>query len=98
MRTFDTLESLGKYSDFILTGTCISSNPIFQNDTLYTLSQIKAGQVFKGNIISGDVVNIAEMGGRTTFGEYEKGCNIEPKVFETGHEQLPADYHVVVGI
>lgn len=98
VRTFDTLESLGKYSDFIFTGTCTSANPIFQNDTLYTLSQIKVDQVFKGDINSGDVVSIVEMGGRTTFGEYEKGCNIEPKAFEVGHERLPTDYNIVSGM
>ncbi|MDP2892704.1 MAG: hypothetical protein Q8O09_06170 [Bacillota bacterium] len=96
IKSYDTLESLQNAAPFIFTGTCISSKPVFQKDTLYTLSTVKITNVFKGNLTAGDTVLIVENGGRTTFGEYEKGCNIEPKAFETG-ERLPADYKIVEG-
>jgi hypothetical protein len=92
-----TFESLNKVSSNIIAGICISSKPKFQNNTLYTLSEVKITHVYKGNFEIGDVILIEELGGRTTFGEYEKGCNIEQKVFETGLDRISSDSIIVVG-
>jgi hypothetical protein len=95
-RAYNTLEELDGVSEFIFSGECISAKPIYQNETLYTLSKIKILQVYKGKIAS-DTVDVVEMGGRTTFGDYEKGCALEIKAFEEVKERLPSDYGLVVG-
>lgn len=98
VKNYQDLESLANASEQIFSGKCISSKPVFQNDTLYTLSKVKIKKVFTGTLAEGDIVNIIEMGGRTTVGEYVKGCNIEEKAFEVGSERLPDNYNLVVGI
>lgn len=95
---YNTFEELEKVAGFIITGECISAEPIFQNDTLYTLSKIKISQVYKGNLIAGDTILVTENGGRTTYGEYVKGCAIEEKAFEQISERLPDDYSIVEGL
>ncbi len=77
-RSFLTLPELDAAAEVVITGECVSANPVFQNDTLYTLSQIRIDQVFKGGLTSGDKVFFVEMGGRVTNGEYNKGCNLPP--------------------
>lgn len=77
-RFFLTLPELDEAAEVVITGECVSANPVFQNDTLYTLSQIKVDQVLKGNLTSGSDVFLVEMGGRVTNGEYNKGCNLPP--------------------
>ncbi len=77
-RSFLTLPELDAAAEVVITGECVSANPVFQNDTLYTLSQIKVDQVLKGNLTSGSDVFFVEMGGRVTNGEYNKGCNLPP--------------------
>ena len=97
--TYSTISELKAYAHFVFTGTCISSKPVFQNDTLYTLSTVKVTQVIKGPFAAGDTVSIVEMGGRTIYGEYAKNCTIEKKAFDTGTaERLPDDYKLVYGI
>ncbi len=86
-----------KIAPYVFTGVCISSQPVFQNNTLYTLSKLKLTEVFKGNLRVGDAVSVVEIGGRTTYGEYKKECNITPKSFEVGDDSIPDDYNVVVG-
>lgn len=97
-KSYDTLESLNEVAANVFAGTCISSKPIFQLETLYTLSEVRVTRVFKGGFKIGDIVLIEEMGGRTTFGEYQKGCNIEQKAFETDLESVPDDKEVVTGV
>ncbi len=100
-----SLDRIKKYSDFnslkiapyVFTGVCISLQPVFQNNTLYTLSKLKITEVFKGNLSVGDRVSVVEIGGRTTYGKYKKECNITPKSFEVGEDSIPDDYNVVVG-
>ncbi len=99
-----SLDRIKKYSDFdslkiapyVFTGICISTQPVFQNNTLYTLSKLKLTEVFKGNLSVGDTVSVVEIGGRTTYGEYKKECNITQKSFEVD-DSIPDDYNVVVG-
>lgn len=92
-----TVEEFVEDAGFIFSGECISSEPVFQNDTLYTLSKIKISQVYKGNLTVGEIVQVGESGGRTTYGDYVKGCAIEEKAFEPEGERLPDDYEIVEG-
>lgn len=89
-----TLSELDAAAQAVMTGECVSAEPVFQNDTLYTLSQIKVGQVFKGDLTSGDHVFFVEMGGRVTNGEYNKGCNLPPIPKSA---QSTVDKQIVVG-
>ena len=77
----------------VFTGICISSQPVFQNNTLYTLSKLKLTEVFKGNLSVGDTISVVELGGRITYEE----CNITKKSFEVVDDSIPDDYNVVVG-
>lgn len=97
-KSYETLNDLNNNSDFIFTGECVSSEPLFQNETLYTLVQVKVENVYKGDLVKGDVVSLVEMGGRTTFGIYEKECDIELKAFEKESERLPSDTKIVIGL
>ena len=93
-----TFDKLNERADFIVTGVCISSKPVFRKDFLYTLSEIKINEVYRGDGLAKDnVILVMEWGGRTTFGEYQKNCNIEEKAFYTG-EPLPSDYKLVTGM
>ena len=96
--SFDTFEKLNGVAKNIITGICVSSGPVFQNDTLYTLSGVNIGRVYRGKGLSpGDTILVVEMGGRTKHGEYVKNCHIEKKAFETV-EPVPDDYKLVVGM
>lgn len=97
LKIFTTFDQLKDEARAVFTGTCISSQPVFQNDTLYTLSEIKIKTVYKGNFAVGDTILIFEMGGRTTYGEYEKGCHLDEKAFEQGGERMPDDQKMVIG-
>jgi hypothetical protein len=90
------LKSLEEKASFIFTGTCISSDPIFQNETLYTLSKVKISQVFRGNLVVGDIISVIEMGGRTTMGEYSENCIKDKKSFDTGEKIYPDDTKLVM--
>ncbi len=97
VRSFETLHDLETESVLVVAGTCVSSEPVFQNETLYRLSKIKPTKVYKGEEVQGETINVVEMGGRTTFGEYEKGTNMPYKSFEQGADRLPHDYNLVIG-
>ena len=95
---YDSLDELNKDADFVVTGACISSKPVFQNNIVYTLSEFKIDSIFRGDkLTEGDTILIIEMGGRTTYGEYNKNCPSEKKAFETG-DPMPSDYQMVTGI
>lgn len=94
-KSFLTLPELDMSAEVVITGECIKAEPVFQNDTLYTLSQIKVVQVFKGNITSGDSLFFVEFGGRVTNGEYNKGCNLPPIPKSA---QATVDKEIVYGI
>ncbi len=95
---YPDLKSLEEKASFIFTGTCISSDPIFQNETLYTLSKVKISQVFRGNLVVGDIISVIEMGGRTTMGEYSENCIKDKKSFDTGEKIYPDDTKLVMGV
>jgi hypothetical protein len=78
----------------VIAGECVSAEPVFQNDMLYNLSQIKVETVFKGDISVGDNLLFVELGGRVTNGEYNKGCNLPP-IPEGAQETI--DKQIVMG-
>jgi hypothetical protein len=94
---FASYDSLDKVASNIIEGKCISARPLYQNNRLYTISEIEIVRVFKGSLSIGDVIKLWELGGRSTYGEYVKGCNIEPKAFETGSERISDAKNIVVG-
>jgi hypothetical protein len=47
-KPYDTFDALNKVSSNVIEGNCISSKPIFQNNTLYTLSEVRVTLVYKG--------------------------------------------------
>ncbi len=97
IKQYNNLEDLYKNSEFVITGECISSTPFYQNEMLYTISVIEISNVLKGDLSLDKMIQIIEIGGRTTFGEYEKGCNLPYKAFETGKERLSADQEITIG-
>lgn len=97
VKIYDDVNELATVAPYIVTGECISTSSIFQNETLYTLSQFKIEDVFKGNLQPDSMIYIIEIGGRTTFSELEKGCNLNVKSFEKNAERLAGNYNVVIG-
>lgn len=95
--SYGTFESLEKSASSIISGVCVSTKSVYQNDILFTLSEIMVESSYRGGFKAGDTVLVVEIGGRTTFGEFEKNCNIEEKAFEQGAERLPDDYKLVMG-
>jgi len=104
--TTDTSDRLKQYSmnelvgvaGNIFTGLCVSSEPVFQNDFLYTLSKVQVTAVFKGAFQVGDIVPVVEMGGRTTIGEYRKETTVEIKDFDHYDDSISADTKFVEGM
>lgn len=95
INTFDQLNSI---SEYVVTGTCISSKPVFRKDLLYTISEIQINGVYRGDTLTkGDIILVIEWGGRTTYGDYYENCHIEEKAFETG-ERMPSDMKLVAGL
>ena len=96
--SYETFDELNEIASYVVAGVCISSKPIFQNDMLYTLSELKIDDVYRGDTIAkGDTILIMELGGRTTSGEYRENCHIEKKAFETG-ESMPPEKKLVMGM
>jgi len=93
-----SINELAGVAGNIFTGLCVSSEPIFQNDFLYTLSKVQVTSVFKGAFQVGDIVPIIEMGGRTTIGEYRKETTVIIKDFDHYDDSIPADTKVVEGM
>ena len=79
MSPMDTFEKLNAGADYIFKGTCIESEPVFQNNTLYTLSKVEIQAVFKGDLEAGDTAFLLETGGRTTAGRYREECHVKIK-------------------
>jgi len=93
-----SMKELVGVSDNIFTGLCVSSEPVFQNDFLYTLSKVQVTAVFKGVFQVGDIVPVVEMGGRTTVGEYRKETTVIVKDFDHYDDSIPADTKFVEGV
>lgn len=96
-KSYDSFEELVTNAQYIISGKCVSSKPIYQNQTLYTLSKFIIIDSYKGDMEINDVINIIEIGGRTTFGDFESGCGLEEKTFEKGGLRLSEIYNIVVG-
>jgi len=93
-----SMNELVDVAENIFTGLCVSSEPVFQNDFLYTLSKVQVTAVFKGAFQVGDIVPVIEMGGRTTIGEYRKETTVEIKDFDHYDDSIPADTKFVEGM
>ena len=93
-----SMNELVNVADNIFSGLCVSSEPVFQNDFLYTLSKVQVTAVFKGAFQVGDIVPVIEMGGRTTIGEYRKETTVEIKDFDHYDDSIPADTKLVEGM
>lgn len=79
MSPMDTVDKLKAVADSVFEGTCIESEPVFQNNTLYTLSKVEVQIVYKGDLEAGDTVFLLETGGRTTAARYREGCSVKIK-------------------
>lgn len=77
MSPYETVEALKAEADFILEGTCLSSEAVFQDQTIYTVSEVQVHTVFKGDLQAGDTALILEMGGRATVARYLENCNVK---------------------
>ena len=93
-----SMNDLVDVAENIFTGLCVSSEPVFQNDMLYSLSKVQVTAVFKGAFQVGDIVPVVEMGGRTTIGEYRKETTVEIKDFDHYDDSIPADTKFVEGM
>lgn len=51
--TYDTMEELDDHSDAIVTGKCVKSEAVFQNECIYTLSTFEVEEVYRGTIEKG---------------------------------------------
>lgn len=95
LKYYDSIEELFDVSEVVITGDCISSKPVYQLGHIYTVSEVKVSNCYKGMVDSGDIIQVVEMGGRDNYGEWSKNCNSEVKDFPT--ETHPEDSKVVVG-
>jgi len=93
-----SINELTAVAENIFTGLCVSSGPVFQNDMLYTISEVQVTEVFKGVFQVGDIVFVLEMGGRTTIGELRKETSEEIKDFDHYDDRISADTKFVEGI
>lgn len=98
IKYFTNSGELSEAAEVIIAGKCIEANAVYKLNKLFTLSKVEVTAVYKGDIAVGDIIAVVEDGGRTSFGEYDKNCNVDEKAFETGGERLPNDYKVVVGM
>jgi hypothetical protein len=80
-KIYRSIDELAKASTVIGAGECISARPIYQMDNIYTLSEIRITEVYKGNVTSGETIQVVEMGGRDTYGEYSRHCFMDEKDF-----------------
>ncbi len=95
---FSSIAELDAEAVFVATGECISVEAVFQNDMLYTVSQVRVDQVLKGDVSQGDIVLFGEYGGRVTNGEYTEGTHIDKKPFADDAPTMPDDQQVNIGI
>lgn len=98
IRSYESLDDLTTASSEVIVGDCLNTATVYQYGNIYTLSQIKVQEVYKGNIVSGDTIWVVECGGRTTFGDYDANCMVDEKEFESSEDRLPDDYQIVIGM
>ena len=80
-KVYRSIDELAKASAVIVAGECVSARPVYQMDNIYTLSEIRISDVYKGNVAAGETIQVVEMGGRDTYGEYSKHCFTDEKDF-----------------
>ncbi len=80
-KIYRSINELADASALIVTGECVSARPVYQMDMIYTLSEIRVSECYKGELSTGEVIQIVEMGGRDTYGEYSKHCFTDEKDF-----------------
>jgi hypothetical protein len=95
---YTNTDDLVARANFIFSGVCVSSAAVFQNDMLYSISEVEVKKAYSGDISKGDVLSVVEMGGRTTYGEFVKNCNVEKKDFESEGETIPDSTNYVFGL
>lgn len=98
MKLPSSVEELYQQSEFVVTGEVIAYEVIFQNDTMYTLQQFAVESVYKGDMEAQSQILIVEMGGTTTFGEYDRNTIKTVKDFETGAPRRDANTIVIEGV
>ncbi len=98
LKGYYNINDLDAASELVFSGECISTESVFQNDMLYTLSKVKVAKVFKGKISKDDVLLFIEYGGRVTNGEYTKGTHIADKEFLKDVPKMPDDQQLVIGV
>ena len=95
--TWDTAPELNGEADFVVTGECLSTRVFYQDQVLYTDSEVRVKESFAGALVPGTIIHVVEMGGMTTQGEYKKECGIEEKDFEKGGEPIADDTPLLMG-
>lgn len=97
-KSFNTFTELDQQAEDVFTGKCISSTAVFQNDWLYTRSEIEIIKVYKGNLKKGDIISVIEYGGITSYEDYCIGVGIEDKDFiNEDTSSIPDDMVVAQG-
>jgi len=94
--SYDSIIKLVKDATYILMGTIISTETVFRQNILHTLSELRIETAYKGRFSPGEVILIGERGGQVTFEEYAKGTNLETGEFEE-LSKIDGDTNVVVG-
>ncbi|MBQ6426349.1 MAG: hypothetical protein IJJ92_06110 [Clostridia bacterium] len=81
VKVYRSVDELAEVSTLIVAGECVSARPVYQTDMIYTLSEIRITDSYKGKISPGSIIQVVEMGGRDSYGEYSKHCFIDEKDF-----------------
>ena len=95
--SYDSAAELRKAALGIVTGTVISSKPVFRQNMLHTLTEVSIKSVLKGPFSQGDVIFIDERGGQIVLEEYIRGTRLEPEAMED-ISKIDGNTPVVVGI
>lgn len=96
LESYNTLQELNNNAEHILIGKCISTETIFQNETIYTLSQVQVDKVYKGGIVESSIIQIVENGGAASQDVLAKESGFHEKTFFDS-ESVSSDITVVVG-
>ena len=80
-KVYRSIQELVKDSTVIVIGECISARTVYQMDNIYTVSEIRISSCYKGDVGTGEIIQVVEMGGRDTYGEYSKHCFTDEKDF-----------------
>lgn len=95
--SYDSAAELHKAARGIVTGTVISSKPVFRQSMLHTLTEVCIKSVLKGPFAQGNVISVDERGGQIVLKEYIKGTKLEPEAMEN-ISKIDGNTPVIVGI